>query len=150
MIGTAEFGRRGNQLWTESNGHNQGEEAEVWESMISEPRFDQYMKHYRFEDFRRFLPLAFQCEKLKEKGDPWWQFQWAIAEFNPLRADRIFHSSWVAFDESMSAWRPRTTKTGDLPNISFIKRKPEPLGKFMAGCCIPVFFSLNLFFCFST
>jgi hypothetical protein len=61
-------------LWTESNGHNQGEEAEVWESMISKPRFDQYMKHYRFKDLRHFLPLLFQREKLKEKGDPWWQF----------------------------------------------------------------------------
>ena len=149
MIGASEFGRKGNQLWTESNGHSQGEEAEVWESMISEPRFDQYMKHYRFKDLRRFLPLAFQCEKLKEKGDPWWQFQWAVDEFNRLRADRILHSSWVAFDESMSAWRPRTTKTGDLPNISFIKRKPEPLGKVMAGCCMHVLmFSLNLFFSF--
>ena len=28
----------------------------------------------------------------------------------------------------MSAFRPRTTKTGGLPNISFIIRKPEPLG----------------------
>jgi hypothetical protein len=28
----------------------------------------------------------------------------------------------------MSAWRPRKNKTGGLPNISFILRKPEPLG----------------------
>jgi hypothetical protein len=31
-------------------------------------------------------------------------------------------------DESMSAWCPRKDKTGGLPNISFILRKPEPLG----------------------
>ncbi len=71
MIGACQFGRRGDQLWTESNGRNQGEEAEVWESMISEPRFDQYMKHYHLQDFHYFFPLAFQCEKLKEEGDPW-------------------------------------------------------------------------------
>jgi hypothetical protein len=29
----------------------------------------------------------------------------------------------------MFAWCPRKTKTGGLPNISFIMRKPEPLGK---------------------
>jgi hypothetical protein len=29
----------------------------------------------------------------------------------------------------MSAFRPRTTKLGGLPNISFVMRKPEPLGK---------------------
>eukprot|EP00873_Tetraselmis_striata_P006958 jgi/Tetstr1/427222/TSEL_017410.t1 len=28
----------------------------------------------------------------------------------------------------MSAYQPRSTKTGGLPNISFIKRKPKPLG----------------------
>jgi hypothetical protein len=31
-------------------------------------------------------------------------------------------------DESMSAWRPRTTKHGGLPHISFVMQKPEPLG----------------------
>ena len=28
----------------------------------------------------------------------------------------------------MSAYRPQTNKTGNLPNISYILRKPEPLG----------------------
>jgi hypothetical protein len=28
----------------------------------------------------------------------------------------------------MSAFRPQTHKNGDLPNLSFIPRKPEPLG----------------------
>ena len=31
-------------------------------------------------------------------------------------------------DESMSALVPRTTATGGLPTISYIRRKPEPLG----------------------
>lgn len=31
-------------------------------------------------------------------------------------------------DETMSAYRPRTTKSGTLPYLSFILRKPEPLG----------------------
>ena len=39
------------------------------------------------------------------------------------------HSLWLIEDESMSAWVPRTTPTGGLPNISCIDRKPEPLGK---------------------
>eukprot|EP00957_Ditylum_brightwellii_P075139 5710163-Ditylum_brightwellii.AAC.1 len=37
-------------------------------------------------------------------------------------------SIWKTLDESMSVWRPQTTKTRHLPNISFIERKPEPLG----------------------
>ena len=31
-------------------------------------------------------------------------------------------------DESMSAFKPRTTKLSLLPNISYVQRKPEPLG----------------------
>jgi len=36
-------------------------------------------------------------------------------------------------DESMCAYRPRTTATGGLPNISFIKQKLEPLGKLIVA-----------------
>ena len=36
----------------------------------------------------------------------------------------------------MSAWRPRISKTGGLPNIPFILRKPEPIGtEFKNICC---------------
>lgn len=31
-------------------------------------------------------------------------------------------------DELMSAYKPRTTQAGGFPNISFVARKPEPLG----------------------
>ena len=37
-------------------------------------------------------------------------------------------SEIMTVDESMIAWEPQTTKTGGLPNLSFIKRKPKPLG----------------------
>ena len=36
----------------------------------------------------------------------------------------------------MSAFKPRTTKTDGLPNISYIARKPKPLGtEFKTVCC---------------
>jgi len=36
----------------------------------------------------------------------------------------------------MSSWKPRTTATGSLPNISFIMRKPKPLGtEFKCTAC---------------
>ena len=37
-------------------------------------------------------------------------------------------SSVYVVDESMSAWAPKTTARGGLPNISYIARKPKPLG----------------------
>ena len=45
----------------------------------------------------------------------------------------------------MSAWRPRKTKTGGLPNLTFIKQKPEPLGsEFKAASCTKSKVMLNL------
>jgi hypothetical protein len=40
----------------------------------------------------------------------------------------IITSEKCVLDESMSAFRPCTTKLGGLPNISYILRKPEPIG----------------------
>jgi len=97
--------------------------------MVAHPQFDNNMKFYRFKDFRHFLPLVFHSAELKELGDPWWQFEDAILQFNNNRRLRVQSFPWLVVDESMSAWRPRTTATGGLPNISFIVRKPEPLGK---------------------
>ena len=45
----------------------------------------------------------------------------------------------------MSAWRPHTTKTGGLPNITFILRKPEPLGtEFKCASCTRTNVMLNI------
>eukprot|EP00873_Tetraselmis_striata_P006477 jgi/Tetstr1/426741/TSEL_001678.t1 len=41
-------------------------------------------------------------------------------------------------DESMSAYQPRATKLGGLPNLSFIYRKPKPLGTEMKTAAVQV------------
>jgi hypothetical protein len=51
-----------------------------------------------------------------------------INGLNKNRHDWVAASARKVLDESMSAWRPKTTKTGGLPHLSFILRKPEPLG----------------------
>ena len=38
----------------------------------------------------------------------------------------------------MCAWRPRQTRFGRLPNISYIIRKPEPLGTEYKNICCPI------------
>jgi hypothetical protein len=81
-----------------------------------------------FKDFRRFLPSIYVDESRKE-NDVWWEFSGAVDEFNVIRRNKAICSNWISADETMSAWRPRTTALGGLPNISFIVGKPEPLGK---------------------
>jgi len=89
------------------------------------------MKHYRFKHFRKFIVHIWEDESGKETNE-WWRFQGAVDEFNHLRKNRLLSGFWMLIDESMSAWRPRTSPTGNLPNISFIFRKPENLGTYPA------------------
>jgi hypothetical protein len=86
------------------------------------------MPFSRFKDFRRFYPSIFAISQTKDI-DPWHQFIGVIEEFNEICTSRMVCSWWIVADESMSAWRPRTTAFVGLPNISFIIRKPEPLGE---------------------
>jgi hypothetical protein len=51
-----------------------------------------------------------------------------IAKFIGNRKRVVAASVFKLLDETMSTWHPRKTKTGGLPNISFVLRKPEPLG----------------------
>jgi hypothetical protein len=63
-------------------------------------------------------------------------------KINDIRKPRVRASSWKVIDELMSAWPPRTKALGGLPNISFILRKPEPLGEWFVVilCFIIIFF----------
>jgi hypothetical protein len=86
------------------------------------------MSFSRFKEFWSLLPCIWIDEARKE-NDPWYKFSAAIDEFNEIRKMRVKSSQWISCDESMSAWKPRKTALGGLPNISFIIRKPKPLGK---------------------
>jgi len=122
MIGAAEYGGRGSQLW---EGQADCCGREKWESLLPDPNFDGIMKQYRFKDFRHFFPFAFKSETLKNNNDPWWEFAEAVNEFNNNRKTKLKLPKWLIIDESMSSWKPRQSPTGGLPNISFILRKPK-------------------------
>jgi hypothetical protein len=127
LIGAAEYGARGSQLWDTMRDSQGGEH---WDSMVPEANFNTHMKLYRFKDFRHFIPFAYKSQTLKNNNDPWWEFAEAVTEFNNIRNIRLKMPCWLSIDELMSSWKPRKTATGGLPNISFIVRKPKPLGKF--------------------
>jgi hypothetical protein len=94
------------------------------------------MSRWRFEQIRRFVPFIMCDPDLKDSGDDWWMLRPFVGAFNSTRSKRVAASIKKLLDESMSAFRPRTTKKGGLPHISFISRKPEPLGtEFKVVCC---------------
>jgi hypothetical protein len=124
---------------------------------LMSPRIDvtPHMPLRRFEDIKTYFPYAFADFEKKNPAlpnhDPWYMLSQLVDEFNKNRSRQVAASVIKLLDETMSAWRPRKNKTGGLPNISFILRKPEPLGtefKTMAcsetgklNCCV-------LYFCF--
>jgi hypothetical protein len=126
MIGAAEFSQKGVDLFGSKD--MEEEDGDVWHSISASPHFEQYMAFSRFKDFRRFLPAIFSDE-IKKQTDPWYQFSGAIDEFNLIHNTKFVCSQWICANESMCSLRPRTTALGGLPNISFVVRKPEPLGK---------------------
>jgi len=88
----------GIKLWNS----NIDDEDDDWETILECPGFEKYMKLYRFNQFRKFLPLVFENNSLKEV-DPWWKFESAIDSFNSIRKERCISSHLKVFDESMSA-----------------------------------------------
>jgi hypothetical protein len=115
LIGAAEFAQRGCDVFSTKDS---ADEDELWPTLCGEPHFEKYMSFYRWKEFKRFLPFIFKDESRKET-DPWWEFVLAVEEFNQIRSTKLNGSQWISVDETMSAWRPRKTALGGLPNISF-------------------------------
>ena len=91
------------------------------------------MKKYRFQQLKKVIPSAFRGD---DEADPWNNIKSILDGFNDKRATKIAASYCKVHDESMSAFKPRTTKTGGLPFLSFILRKPKPIGtEFKATAC---------------
>jgi hypothetical protein len=93
------------------------------------------MKLYHFKQFHKMVPQIWEQEDLTG-NDPWFKFRGAIENFNHIRKLDILSSEKRILDESMSTYRPRTSKYRGLPNISYIIRKPESLGtEFKTSVC---------------
>ena len=116
FIGAVFYAAKGESLWRKDS-------EELFVSLEPTAEFEKYMRDYRFREWRTFLPQFYRDNQLKDE-DPWWQFIRAVEEFNRNRLELLNPSNHLCIDESMSAWRPRTTATGGLPNITHIPRKP--------------------------
>jgi Transposase IS4 len=92
----------------------------------------QYSAHLSFHQFNLIRGSGIFMEAFKDASipvyDKWHPVRGLINAFNANRSETIAASVHKVMDESMSAFKPRTTKMGNLPHLSFIQRKPEPLG----------------------
>ena len=98
---------------------------------------------HRFRTIKELIPFAFYDHTCPT--DPYFPVKLLIDGFNDNRQEKLATAVKIVLDESMSPFQPRTTKTSKLPNLSFIFRKPKPLGieKKVSICWLAVFATLN-------
>lgn len=103
---------------------------EETEGIISRVPATKYMNESRFKWIKKRWMSQFELplDDAGKEANKWWPVGYLVHGFNMNRQQTVASSRVKTLDESMSAFRPQTTKTGNLPNISFILRKPEPLG----------------------
>ena len=85
------------------------------------------MAYSRFKNIKENVHFAFYDRKVAE-SDPYHPVRSLLDGFNDNRKKTIAASIDIVLDESMSPFKPRTTATSVLPNVSFMFRKPKPLG----------------------
>ena len=95
-----------------------------------------------FPDYGRYIPKNYMKAFLSAAPYMWaekkhWyqqysEEQWEVfipmlEDFNDKRSN-LMSCIFLMLDESMSGWRPKTSKTGGFPNITYEARKPVSLG----------------------
>ena len=93
--------------------------------------FGQFIPKNYFKAFLSGFPWLW-ADKEKHwytnpKHMPWEQILPFVDEYNKKR-NNLLRVLFLVLDESMSGFRPKTTKTGGLPNITHEPRKPVSLG----------------------
>ena len=79
----------------------------------------------RGKDFKKYWPQGFGL-KADKATEEWWRGKLLIYGFNAA-CNNIAASFMKVGDESMSEIRFWTTTKGNLPHLSYILHKPEPL-----------------------
>ena len=109
------------------------------------PNFGQFMP---INYFKAFVAAAAYCWAdrkfwyIDKRDRPWDIFLPCLKEYNERRK-RLIHSICLILDESMSGWRPKTSKLGGLPNYTFEPIKPVPLETMFRNgmCCLSGIFA---------
>ena len=125
MIAGTVYAQRGRDLWENSN---------MLDGIRDQPQFQKYMAFHRFK-ITRSLIIYCKAETQQIGLDPWAWFRNGVDDFNRNRRDVLQQGVYQTMDESMSAYKPRKDKLGGLPNITYIHRKPKPLGTEMKTMC---------------
>ena len=80
---------------------------------------NKFMPKYRFEEIKYYCTYLWS-DMDKQNQDNWWMLGNLCKEFSDSRKKFVRSSNIKVMDESMSAFRPQSTATGNLPHLSHI------------------------------
>ena len=95
--------------------------------MMPAPDFGVYLSRYRFQKILRYWARGPEGTEEKLKDNPWEEVDYWVRAFNKNRREEIEVGTNVTPDEMMFAWRGKKGN-GAIPHLSFLIRKPIPLG----------------------
>ena len=110
------------------------EEYEV-SKFIQRPSIKKFTPHCIFGQIKHHL-LHMWKDEMRKVNDPWWESISSVEYFNKNQRKTVADSISDVFNKFMSAFCSRTTKKGEIPQLIFVERKPEPLGtEFKKATC---------------
>ena len=122
LVGGSQY-KPGTDLW-----------AQDAKGLLAAPDFGKIMSKDRFERILRYWargPLGVE-DKLGE--EPWAEVEWWVDGHNRVRTRWLRAGSLLTPDEIMMAWTGHSGP-GGIPHLSFVKRKPQPLGAELKAVC---------------
>ena len=93
----------------------------IWQVIDESPRGQTVMSKRRMKEIKKVWVTQFENKSQKDTN-PWWRVNRLVDDFNANKKKMVASSRVKTMDESMSAYRPQKTKTGNLSNISYIQR----------------------------
>ena len=122
IFGGSQF-KEGTDLWATQN-----------LGLMPPPDFGRHLSRDRFRRIVRYWARGRIRERDRLRNNPWAQVDSWVKGFNDARLREIVAGSCVTPDEMMLEWKGKAG-FGGLPHLSFIKRKPQPLGTELKSLC---------------
>ena len=115
LFGAGQF-KEGTDLWSVRR-----------KGMMPAPDFGLYLSRKRFEFILRYWAQGPDGTTEQLRENPWAEVDYWVRAFNKNRKEELVVGTDITPDEMMMAWKGKKGN-GGIAHLSFVERKPEPLG----------------------
>jgi hypothetical protein len=122
VLGDTQF-KEGTDLW-----------ATKTVGLMPPPDFGRHLSRDKFKRIIRYWSRGLKAERDRLRLNPWAQVDSWVKGYNEARLREVRPGTLLTPDEMMLEWKGKAGY-GGLPHLSFIKRKPQPLGTEMKSIC---------------